>query len=147
VTTLAGNDALIELAPGSYRLRIERDGYAGVFYPLVVPRGEPVAVEVALPPAGDVPPDLHYVPEGRFLYGDYDDDLRLSFLNTVPMHQRSGRGFLIAAHETTFADWIAFLSALPPAERDARRPNSNAVQGSVALTQDRGGRWSLRLSV
>ena len=144
---VAGANPTAELAPGSYRLRIERAGYLDVLYPFTIKRGESASVDFPLLPIGDVPKDFRYVPAGRFLYGDPDEDLRVSFLDTVPMHERWGRAFLIAARETTFSEWIAFLASLSPADREARRPASNAVQGAVALTEERGGAWTLRLTI
>jgi formylglycine-generating enzyme required for sulfatase activity len=47
--------------------------------------------------------------------------------------------YLIARTEVTFADWIAYLRALPPAERDARRPRGSSSTGAT-LRLDGGSR-------
>jgi eukaryotic-like serine/threonine-protein kinase len=135
------------LPPGSYRLRIESPGRVPTLYPFVVRRGKPVSIEVALPASTEIPADFRYVPAGRFLYGDYDEEWRLSFLNAVPLHEREQGSFLIKMHETTFGDWIEFLSSLPPDERAVRLPASKAVQGTVALLQSADGTWKLRLNI
>jgi serine/threonine protein kinase/formylglycine-generating enzyme required for sulfatase activity len=135
------------LAPGSYALHIQKPGYADTLYPFVVRRGETVSADVALPRDTDVPQGLRYVPAGRFLFGDHDEDWRVSFLNAVPLHERDASGFLIAAHETTFADWIAFVSTLPAAERKARLPASPGVHGSVKLVEGGAGQWTLHLDI
>src|SRR5262249_45037441 len=46
---------------------------------------------------------------------------------------------LIARHETTYADWIAYLEALPPDERMRHAPN---LPGVLALTHAADG-WRL----
>jgi formylglycine-generating enzyme required for sulfatase activity len=133
------------LPPGSYRLHVAKSGHAKTIYPFVIKRGESSAVELALPPLTEIPEGFAYVPAGTFLYGDTDEDLRLSFLNAVPLHERKLHAFLIATHETTFAEWMAFLSSLPEAERRKRSPGSSAPHGTVALT--RGDGWRLRLAI
>ena len=135
------------LSPGSYRLRVESAGRAPTLFPFVIKRGEPVSVEIPLPPREEIPDGFQYVPAGRFMYGDHDEELRLSFLNAVPLHERDGGAFLIRTHETTFGDWMEFLTSLPPDERAARLPASKAVQGTVALTEPSDGDWQLRLNI
>jgi formylglycine-generating enzyme required for sulfatase activity/predicted Ser/Thr protein kinase len=135
------------LPPGSYRVRIDAPGYLETAYPVVIRRGESSSGEITLPRPADVPDDYAYVPGGRFQYGDHDDELRLTFLNAVPIHEREARSFLIKKHEITFGEWIAYLSSLSRSERAARLPASKTGQGSVALEEPRAGEWKLRLSV
>jgi serine/threonine protein kinase/formylglycine-generating enzyme required for sulfatase activity len=142
-TPIAGHP----LPPGSYRLRIGAGGAGELLYPFVVKRGEPASIELRLPAAGEIPPGFRYVPTGRFMFGDPDDQLRVAFLNAVPMHERAGGAFLIQEHETTFGEWLQFLASLPAEERAARIPGSKGVQGSMALTPTDDGRWKLRLNV
>ena len=64
-----------------------------------------------------------------------------------PLHAVDTGAYLIARHETTFADWIAFLEALPPAERARRLP---AGGGDFARRRRRAhagaaARWQLTL--
>jgi eukaryotic-like serine/threonine-protein kinase len=135
------------LPPGSYRLHIETSGRTDAWYPFVITRGEKVTAAVALPSLSETPADFRYVPAGRFLYGDQDEEWRLSFLNAVPLHQRELPAFFIKSHETTFGEWIEFLESLPPKERAAHLPFSKAVQGTVALTEVANGKWKLHLDI
>ena len=128
-----------QLAPGSYRLTF--DGAVRVLYPFEVRRGETLAIDLALPSA-PIPVGFAYVPAGEFWFGDIDEQLRTQFLTAVPIHRRHTDAYLIAQHETTYRDWIAFLNALPPAERKAHTPNVNVAlrgSGSVSLTEVPGG--------
>ena len=131
------------LDPGSYRLTIEQEGHARVSYPVVMKRGESLSVDLALPARGELPEGFTYVAPGRFLYGDQDEDLRRSFLDAVPLHERHLAGFLIKAHETTFAEWIAFVSSLPPGEREMRRPHGSSIEGAVRVDRN----WALQLDI
>jgi len=135
------------LPPGSYRVTATKSGFVATRYPFVVHRGEQLRFDLRLLAASDVPPDFVYVPEGRFLYGDADEDWRLGFLNAVPIHERSTAAFLIKAHETTFAEWLEFLRDLPAAERRLRTPSSVAVQGGVAVKGLSEADWSLELNI
>ncbi|MGZ3405616.1 MAG: formylglycine-generating enzyme family protein, partial [Polyangia bacterium] len=61
------------------------------------------------------------------------------------LHAVSTGAYLIARNETTYADWIEFLEALPPAERDKLLPLGSDFEGvGVSLRKD-GGAWSLLL--
>jgi formylglycine-generating enzyme required for sulfatase activity/tRNA A-37 threonylcarbamoyl transferase component Bud32 len=145
---LASPIAGMELPPGSYRLHIQADGRADTFYPIVVRRGEAVSVDVPLPAREEIPDDFVYVPAGRFMYGDQDEELRLAFLNAAPIHERTAGAFLIKRYETTFAEWIEFLSSLPPKERAVRVPSSKAIQAvAVALTSIGADQWKLLIRI
>jgi formylglycine-generating enzyme required for sulfatase activity len=135
------------LPAGSYRLHIAMAGRADTLYPFVVKRGESLAVNVALPLRKEIPEGFRYVPSGTFLYGDRDEEWRLSFLNTVPLHERPSHAFLVEEHEATFAEWIAFVSSLSPRDRAAHLPMSTALHASVSLTQDANDEWRLRLNI
>ncbi len=135
------------LAPGSYRVTATRDGFVETRYPFVIRRGERSRIDVALLPAGDVPADFVYVPEGSFLYGDADEDWRIGFLNAAPIHERTTPAFLMKAHETTFGEWLEYLRALPAGERRSRTPSSVAVQGSVTLRGSAETGWILDLNI
>jgi formylglycine-generating enzyme required for sulfatase activity len=65
----------------------------------------------------------------------------------VPIHPRTTAGYLIAAHETTFEDWIAFLDSLPAAERAKRLPRVGDVgtRGALAMTREASGKWRVTL--
>jgi formylglycine-generating enzyme required for sulfatase activity len=135
------------LPPGSYRVTATKAGFAEAKFPFVVRRGEPAQFEIRLLPADQVPADFVYVPEGRFLYGDANEDWRLGFLNAAPIHERVAPAFLIKAHETTFGDWLEFLRDLPADERQLRIPSSVAVQGSVVVRRSADASYSLELSI
>jgi formylglycine-generating enzyme required for sulfatase activity len=120
-------------------------GSSTVRYPVALGRSEQLALTVDLPPAGSVPDGFAYVPPGRFWFGAAEQ--MRSWLVTVPIHPRSTGAYLIAKHETTFADWIAFLDSLPPIERAARLPLAKGFErGSIAL-DGVGGRWRLSFDI
>jgi len=132
------------LSAGSYRLTARADGHAEVSYPFEVRPGERAVVHLTLPRAAAVPPGFVYVPAGEFWFGEADDDLRTQFLDTVPMHRRRAHAFLIARHETTYQEWIAFLDELPAAAREQHAPGAamTEVRGSVKL-EPVAGTWRL----
>ncbi len=109
------------LPPGSYLLTIVAPSRMEVKYPLYLGRGESLPLRVTLPSSDQVPSGFVYIPAGRFFFGsDADEEMRSGFFNHVPMHEVSTGAFLIAQHETTFADWLLYLRALSPAERQGR---------------------------
>ncbi|MFO0577434.1 MAG: SUMF1/EgtB/PvdO family nonheme iron enzyme [Polyangia bacterium] len=141
--------AEVELPQGSYLLTLRADGRHEVLYPLLVGRGEKLELEVSLPPAGSVPPGYVYIPAGRFLFGTATDDtLRQSFLSTVPLHPRETGAYLISRYETTYRDWISYLSTLPRPERVRRKLAvvRNIVAGGLNLVRH-NGIWELTLQV
>jgi formylglycine-generating enzyme required for sulfatase activity len=138
---------VLALPPGSYRVTASKEGFVQTRYPFVVKRGQAEQLDIRLVPEQDVPADFVYVPEGRFLYGDADEDWRLGFLNAAPIHERVAPAFLIKVHETTFGEWLEFLRDLPAAERRLRTPSSVAVQGSVVLRRSTNADWSLELNI
>jgi formylglycine-generating enzyme required for sulfatase activity len=148
MSALTAKEAARPLAVGSYRLVIDGPGLATVNYPFEIARGQAVAVVLTVPAANKVPADFAYVPAGPFWFGDGDERLRKEFLGTVPIHQRTTPAYVIARHETTYAEWIAFLNALPPTERAAHLPDVyTALRGSVRLRPLPGaqGQWQLTL--
>ena len=132
------------LAPGSYRLMLRGPGLAETLVPFEIDAGQRTAIDVVVPAAERVPPDFTYVPAGAFWFGDADERLRTGFLDTVPIHRRTTGPYLIAKHETTYADWIAFLGALPAAERARHVPDvSTSIRGSLRLRELGGSDWQL----
>ncbi len=137
----------VPLDPGSWLLVIRAPGRVAVRYPLLVDPGEPLHLSVRLPRDGAIPDGYAYVPAGRFLYGSDDETLRAGF-ETAPLHPRETPGYLIARHEVTWADWIAWLRARPPDEAARRRPYFGGRAGFlVALEQRPDGRFVLTLRV
>jgi serine/threonine protein kinase/formylglycine-generating enzyme required for sulfatase activity len=132
-----------ELAPGSYRLVARAPGRAEVVLPFTIARGEELPLSLRLPLEGDVPGGFSYVPPGRFLFGSAaDDELRSLFFAAPPQHAVVTGGYLIAQHETTFAEWIAFLEDLAPEERARRLPRAGPW-GIVGLTRVAAGQYEI----
>ncbi|HNO67726.1 MAG TPA: SUMF1/EgtB/PvdO family nonheme iron enzyme [Pseudomonadota bacterium] len=136
------------MPPGSYLLTLSAPGFADVRYPVFLTRSETVELSIDLPAQARVPDGFVYVPPGRFLFGSGSEEtMRKSMLTAVPIHQVQTGGFLIAKHETTFADWLTFLSALSPTERSRylSKPTPSSLPGAVGLTQLPGGEWELTI--
>jgi serine/threonine protein kinase/formylglycine-generating enzyme required for sulfatase activity len=138
----------LALPTGSLVLVFEAPGRVAARLPILLARGETLAVDVALPAVDTAPAGMLYVPAGRFLFGSTDStDARRQLFNTVPLHEVATPAYFIARHEVTFGEWIEFLDALPPGERSARTPRSSAnVASSIALTELAPGRWRLTLA-
>jgi formylglycine-generating enzyme required for sulfatase activity len=134
----------LELAPGSHLLELRAPGKAVVRLPIWLERGRDLELAVELPPAASVPPGFVYLPPGEFRFGSHGDEGRRNFFGTSPEHVRTTGAFLIARHETTYADWITFLDALPPEERERRRPRVGAsgFRGLTELVRE-DDRWVL----
>ncbi|WP_437757340.1 nSTAND1 domain-containing NTPase [Sorangium sp. So ce1389] len=134
------------LDPGSWLLEARAEGYAPVRLPLLLRRGERRDISLRLLPAGRVPPGFIHVPAGRFLFGaDGDDELRRVFFEAAPIHPVETGEYLIARHEITYEDYLPYIRALPPAERQARLPGAGlgAVEGSGVALSEEGGRFVL----
>ncbi|HVR64429.1 MAG TPA: SUMF1/EgtB/PvdO family nonheme iron enzyme, partial [Polyangia bacterium] len=135
--------AIIALEPGSYRARVGAPGYADVAYPFELSEGEHLQASLRLPQSSEIPKDFVFIPAGEFWFGDADENLRNSFLDTVPLHRRHSDAFLIARHETTYREWIDFLTALPEERRGFYAPQASApLRGSLRLRQVDGD-WQL----
>ena len=145
--TLGATPVTLELPPGSTTLELRAPGRVPVTYPVLLARGETLAAEVPLP--AEVPEGFVYVPPGRTLVGSGDPESVRTFFKAVPQRPVSVGAFLIARHETTFAEWIAYLEALPPAERARRAPGAGEggaqARGSVRLDRRGDGRWQLTM--
>jgi formylglycine-generating enzyme required for sulfatase activity len=138
----------LELEAGSYLLVFRAKGRAPVAAPVRLGRGERFSLAVALPAAQAVPEGFVYVPPGRFLFGSAaSEEQRRNYYRTAPLHSRPTAGYLIARHETTLADWIAFLESLPPAERAKRLPRVARVgsRGALDLRREADGKWRLTM--
>ncbi|MCG8418164.1 MAG: protein kinase [Proteobacteria bacterium] len=132
-----------KLEPGSYLLVVSAtDDTVQVRYPFLIPRSsqpaQPMHLHIDLPARSEVPMGFEYVPAGWFLFGHgsrAEDEPFRRWYETLPAHPRHTEAYLIAKYETTYADWLEFLRALPAQERVDLLPNANAgVHGiSVAL--------------
>ncbi len=139
--------ANVIIPAGSHLLVLEAAGHAPLRYPLQLARGEALTLDLDLPRAATVPPGFIYIAPGRFLFGSAgDEDLRRGFLTTVPMHEVRTDAYLIAEHETTYAEWITFLDTLPPLPRSARmHAGDGAAFGPAPNLVRRDGEWQIEL--
>jgi len=143
---LGSGSAAVRLAPGSYVVVVATPGRVTVRAPILVERGGEIAIDAASPPlAADVPAGFVYVPAGEFLYGNASEDDRRTFFLTTPQRRRSTAAYLIGRTEVTLGDWLAYVEALPEADRAARLPAIERVTGSVVIRPDGAGRWKIEL--
>jgi serine/threonine protein kinase/formylglycine-generating enzyme required for sulfatase activity len=143
-----GGAQSLRLAPGSYVFEISAKGHQTIHLPLLARRAQRLSLSATLLASDRVPRGFIHVPAGRMLLGSAAEDaLRRDFFHHVPMHEVSVPGFLIARYETTYADWIRFLSGLGESERKKRLPRvqKGGFTGRLSLTLDKplakGGRW------
>jgi len=137
--------AALELAPGSYRLTLRAPGRYEVRYPLYVRRGERLTLPVELPAASAILEGFVYIPAGRFLFGTSSAEEIRVFLGTTPIHEIETGPYLISRTETTYAEWLKYLSAMPPEQRLAHDHKSSHVRGSTDLSELPDGRWQLTI--
>ncbi|HEU4727063.1 MAG TPA: SUMF1/EgtB/PvdO family nonheme iron enzyme [Kofleriaceae bacterium] len=128
------------LAPGSYLV------VAGTTrLPFVVAAGERFPLVIGAPARPPLAGFL-YIPAGRFEYGSSgNEEMRRTFFNAPPLHTMATPAFLIARYETTYGDWIAFLDALSPAERDRLLPHGTNFEGNGVALRKVGETWELAL--
>jgi formylglycine-generating enzyme required for sulfatase activity len=140
--TVDGTRLEAELPPGSYLAVIAAPDGAIVRDPFLLARGERLARAIAVPPRAGAPPGFVYIAAGRFLFGtDRDEGIRREFLATQPLHAALTAAFWISRTEVTYGDWLAYLRALPPAERAARGP----AAPDVAVEELPDGRFALSI--
>ena len=136
----------LELAEGSHLLLVEAPGRFPVRAPIMVRPGESLTLDLALPESSAVPEGFVYVPPGRFLQGAAESEyLRRAFFFSPPLHELETGAYLIARHEVTFGQYIAFLETLSPEERAARMPGSRRRLTVVDLSREPDGRWRFNL--
>jgi serine/threonine protein kinase/formylglycine-generating enzyme required for sulfatase activity len=136
----------LTLEPGSYLLTLALPDHAPVRYPILLARGEDLRLNIPVPLLTHVPEGFVYVPHGRFLFGSAaDEEVRRAFFNTAPLHPVETGAYLIARNETTYAEWLTYLGALPPKERARRTPKVSGLTGALELLQLEGGEWQLTL--
>jgi formylglycine-generating enzyme required for sulfatase activity len=136
----------VRLPPGSYVVVVTTPGRVEVRAPLLVERGGEIDIDAESPPQAEAVPDgFIYIPAGEFLYGNANEDDRLTFFATTPLRRRSTGAYLIGRTEVTFGDWLAYIDALPANERSAKLPAVEKVTGSVAVRPDTTGHWRIEL--
>ena len=152
---VAGGVFEIELPPGSYVLRAAGDRRrVEVRRPVwIAPRSQARTIHIARP-ARNERLDAYgmvYIPSGEFPFGwargQAGELLRIWF-ETMPLHLRRVDAFWIARHETTYAEWIAYLEACYPADCPDARPQPGGDKAGYRIELlDHGGegdaRWEL----
>lgn len=139
----------LALEPGSYLLSFHASERTPVQLPLLLHRGESLALRVYLPAAAETPAGFAYVPAGRALFGAVgDESIRTKIFQTVPQHEITTTGYFIARTETTFSEYLEFLDALPPELCEQHRPRSRSStsQEEFNLRKDSLGIWTLTMS-
>jgi formylglycine-generating enzyme required for sulfatase activity len=143
---LGTGDVDVREPPGSYLVELTAPDRVTVHAPILLERGGELTLDIAPPRAADVPPGMIYVPAGVFLYGNANDDDRESLYATTPLHPRTTPAFLIGRNEVTFGDWLAFIDALPPAQRAGLLPTVPAkLLGGIEVIPDAGGHWRIEM--
>ncbi len=139
--------AAVELAQGSYQLSLRLTDDHTIAYPVMIGRGEQLQLDLQLPGRDQIPRGFIFIPEGRSLYGSPDDEIIRHFFVTVPQHVVTTPAYLIAQHETTYAEWLAFLDDLPPVERARYLPSSDTMNfgAGIFLARAKDERWSLTI--
>ncbi|MET0401992.1 MAG: SUMF1/EgtB/PvdO family nonheme iron enzyme, partial [Cystobacter sp.] len=132
-----------EIAPGDWRVTVRARGHEPVVLPLRLVRGERRLLTPRMFRSDALPRGFVYVPEGRVLFGSAADASVRGFFNALPLHPRNTEDFLIARHETTYAEWLEYVTSLPVREGTRRLPRtSTAYHGRLGLERSRGS-WRL----
>ncbi|MBN1207825.1 MAG: SUMF1/EgtB/PvdO family nonheme iron enzyme [Myxococcaceae bacterium] len=131
----------IPVQPGYYRVTVSAPGREPASLPLKLARGDDRSLTLPLPPAGSLPRGFVYVPPGPLLFGSAAEASVRDFFNAVPLHEVRTQGFLIARHETTYAEWIAFLEGISEEQRRLHTPDL----GSLMKLEKVQGTWQLTL--
>ncbi|WP_095956922.1 SUMF1/EgtB/PvdO family nonheme iron enzyme [Corallococcus macrosporus] len=131
--------------PGTYQVSARSLGYEPVVQWVLLRRGESRRLDVPLLRVGSVPEGFVFVPPGEVKFGSAAEASVRDFFNAVPLHPVDVPGFLMARHEVTYADWLAFVEALPPERRAQRLPRvgMGGYAGLLSLAQV-DGVWRLR---
>jgi serine/threonine protein kinase/formylglycine-generating enzyme required for sulfatase activity len=136
----------LRVGAGSYRVTFDESAtHVGFYYPVLLAAGERHVASLRVPARSSVPKNYVFVPDGSSLFGSDDEEIRAIFFETIPLHAVATRAFLISRYETTIGDWIEYLKALTPAQREARRPHGgrDAVSGFIDVKETPAGGWEL----
>jgi formylglycine-generating enzyme required for sulfatase activity len=126
-------------------LEVARAGKAAVRLPIVLEGGRLAQVALQLPLARSIPPGFIYVPAGAFLYGSAGGaDVRTVY-GSQPIHRVLTGAYLIAMHETTYGEWIAFLRELPDSQRADRTPSVEKQGYTIKLVEQPDDHYQLSL--
>jgi serine/threonine protein kinase/formylglycine-generating enzyme required for sulfatase activity len=124
------------IASGSYLAELTKPGYVTTRHAFRLSRGDKAQIDVHAPVVGSIPDGYVLIPGGPFLFGSRSESrVRQDFFHTVPEHRIELPSFLISRFETSFADWLAFVDALPASERASRVPHvgKGGFQGALEL--------------
>jgi len=93
-------------------------------------------------PASPIPAGFIYIPPGDTLYGVVaEENIRIDFFQTVPLHQRSTPAYAIGKYEVTIADWLEYVAANP----GVTAPNIPvAASGPLVIARD-GESWRIEM--
>lgn len=126
------------LAVGSYVFRISHEGYAPVRVPFIVQRARTTHLRVPLLRPLAIPEGFVYVPPGPAILGGDEAAIR-----SLPREVADVPGFLMAVHEVTVAEYLAFVNAQPKGEAKPYLPRGSRKQGfAVLFWPEADGSWS-----
>ena len=139
----------LSLPRGSYRIDFTLAGHTPVLYPVLLERGEQLAIEVPMPRSEQIPEGFVYIPRGRFLYGSArESEIRRTLLGAQPLHPVWTEAYLIGRTEVTVSDWMAFLADIDGADRERLLPKSGgAYPGALELKALGDGSFEFVLQV
>ncbi len=135
--------APMSLQPGSYRLRITREGRQPLYLPILLERGKHELVRLTLP--AHVPAGYAYIPPGCFLAGSADpEELRKAQESTPLAWHCFQEGYLIGQYEVTLGEWLEYLQTLPPQAPERgllATPRLEVGNTALMLRQEGDGTW------
>ena len=135
--------ARVSLQPGSYRLRMTREGRQPVYLPVLLERGKRERIRLTLP--ADVPAGYAYIPPGCFLAGSADpEELRKAQESTPLAWHCFQEGYLIGRYEVTLGEWLEYLQTLSPQAPERRllaTPRLEVGNTALMLRQEGDGTW------
>jgi formylglycine-generating enzyme required for sulfatase activity len=79
------------------------------------------------------------------MFGTSSEEAIRVFLDTAPIHEIQTGPYLISRTETTYADWIEYLSSMPPEQRAAHDRKFAHYRGSTELSELPDGTWRLTI--
>ena len=125
--------ARLELKWGSYVVvGSSADGNVLVRVPVWLERGSTTSVSLAVP--DEVASGMIVIPKGPYWFGlEADDDVRRTVAVRSPAHIRFGAPFLIGRTEVTLGEWLEFVAAQPPKDREALLPDSDEVARGMSM--------------
>ena len=125
------DDVSLSLPAGVHVVDVTAPLRARIHELVLIEHGRRAKLVFEAPPATAVPNGYLYIADGTSLFGSAaDDETRRNFLSNVPLHPRHTAAFLIARHEVTIADWLAYVDAQLEAQRAALVPHV-ALSGTV----------------